>query len=313
VNLLKSPLRRTTAALAGAFIGLAGAVAFAAPASAHYTELTGKTDCLENGGWTVDWTLTPKNAPIDGKIVKVEESAGGTALKNIVEGAKVATGGTITDSQSFGKDVAEVTLSVKVAWIYEKSDEAEAIAAKLPSKGGEWKPGDDKKVIVYKVEATVKAPQDCEQPPNHPPAEQPSPILEQDCDSMTIGLHNPENGEKVVLRLTPSTGEERILVVKPGKDETTTFEGVKPGFTVTVHIKGVKGSETVPYTQPKNCNTGGSAGGGEQNGGGEENGGGGLPVTGAAASSIAGGAAVLLLAGGTMFLLARRRKVKFTA
>jgi hypothetical protein len=312
VNLLKSPLRRTTAALAGAFIGLAGAVAFAAPASAHYTELSGKTDCLENGGWTVDWTLTPKKAPIDGKIVKVEETAGGTALANIVEGAKVPSGGTITDSQSFGKDVTEVTLSVKVVWVYEKSAEAEAIAAKLPNKDGDWKPGDDKKVIVYKVEATVKAPEDCGQPPSQPPAEQPSPILEQDCDSMTIGLHNPENGEKIVLRLTPSVGEERILVAKPGKDTTTTFEGVKPGFTVTVSIKGVEGSETVPYTQPKDCNTGGSAGGGEQNGGGGETGGG-LPVTGAAAGSIAGGAAVLLLAGGTMFLLARRRKVKFTA
>jgi LPXTG-motif cell wall-anchored protein len=313
VNLLKSPLRRTTAALAGAFIGLAGAVAFAAPASAHYTELSGKTACLDDGGWKVDWTLTPKKAPIDGHIVKVEETAGGTDLKNIVKGATVPAGGTITDSQSFGKDVTEATLKVKVIWVYEKSADTEAVVANLPTKGDNWKPGADKNVIRYEVEATVKAPEDCMQPPSQPPAEQPSPILEQDCDSMTIGLHNPENCEKVVLRLTPSVGEERILVAQPGKDTTTTFEGVKPGFTVTVHIKGVKGSETVPYTQPKNCTTGGSAGGGEQNGGGEENGGGGLPVTGAAASSIAGGAAILLIAGGTMFVLARRRKVKFTA
>jgi LPXTG-motif cell wall-anchored protein len=313
VNLLKSPLRRTTAALAGAFIGLAGAVAFAAPASAHYTELSGKTSCLENGGWTVDWTLTPKKAPIDGKIVKVEETAGGTALANIVEGAKVPTGGTITDSQSFGKDVAEVTLKVKVIWVYGKPSAPPDLAAlKLPTKGDESHPdGDKPKVISYTIEQTVKAPEDC----NQPPAEQASQILEQDCDSMTIGLHNPENGEKVVLFLKASTGEERVLVVKPGKDETTTFEGVKPGFTVTVHVKGVKGSETVPYTQPKDCNTGGNTGGnaGGSAGGGEENGGGGLPVTGAAAGSIAGGAAALLIAGGTMFVLARRRKVKFTA
>jgi LPXTG-motif cell wall-anchored protein len=307
VNLLKSPLRRTTAALAGAFIGLAGAVAFAAPASAHYTELTGKTDCLENGGWTVDWTLKPKNAPIDGTIVKVDETAGGSARKNIVEGAKVPTGGTITDSQSFGTDVAEVTLKVKVIWVYEKAADTEAVAADLPTKGDNWKPGEDKKVIRYEVEATVKAPTDCPPPPSQPPAEQASPILHQDCDSMTIGLHNPAKGEKVVLHLKPSKGAERTLVAKPGTDSTTTFEHLSPGFTVTVSIEGVKGSEKVPYTQPKDCNTGGSAGGGE------ENGGGGLPVTGAAASSIAGGAAVLLLAGGTMFVLARRRKVKFTA
>jgi LPXTG-motif cell wall-anchored protein len=301
VNLLKSPLRRTTAALAGAFIGLAGAVAFAAPASAHYTELAGKTDCLENGGWTVDWTLTPKKAPIDGKIVKVEETSGGSDLKNIVAGAKVATGGTITDSQSFGKDTTEVTLSVKVIWVYEKSAEADAIAANLPTKGGDWKPGDDKKVIVYKVEATVKAPEDCPQPPSHPPAPgTPKPILEVTCDTMTIGVFNPPDGEKVVLHLKTSKGEERTLVVVPGEKGTETFSAT-PGFTITVTAEGVEGSETVPYEQPKDCETGGGAGGG------------GLPVTGAAAGSIAGGAAVLLIAGGTLFFLARRRKVKFTA
>jgi hypothetical protein len=306
VNLLKSPLRRTTAALAGVFIGLAGAVAFAAPASAHYTELSGKTDCLQNGGWKVDWTLAPRNALIDGKIVKVEETAGGTALKNIVEGAKVATGGTITDSQSFGKDVAEVTLSVKVVWVYGKPmAPPDLAAADLPAKGDDnWHPGGDKpKVIKYTIETTVKAPENCPQP-TKPPAEAASPILEQDCDSMTIGLHNPIKGEEIILHLTPSKGAERTLVAVPGKNTTTTFEGVTPGFSVKIRYEGEEGGETVLYRQPKDCDTGGSAGGGDT---------GGLPVTGAAAGTIAGGAAVLLLAGGSMFLIGRRRKVKFTA
>ena len=113
MNLLKSRLRRTTAALAGPFIGLAGAVAFAAPASAHESELTGETSCLEDGGWTVDWTLTTKYAHIDGTIKKVEEAPDGTAdLKNIKVGATVPLGESITDSQTFGKDVAEVKLAV---------------------------------------------------------------------------------------------------------------------------------------------------------------------------------------------------------
>jgi LPXTG-motif cell wall-anchored protein len=307
VNLLKSPLRRTTAALAGAFIGLAGAVAFAAPASAHYTELSGKTDCLQNGGWKVYWTLAPKNAPIDGKIVKVEETPGGTPLENIVEGVPVASGGTIADMQSFGKDVAEVTLSVKVIWVYGKTiAPPDLAAANLPAKGdeGHSHPGGDKpKVITYTISTTVKAPENCPQP-TQPPAEAASPILEQDCDSMTIGLHNPVKGEEITLHLTPSTGAERTLVAKPGKDTTTTFEGVTPGFSVKIRYEGEEGGETVLYRQPKDCDTGGSAGGGDT---------GGLPVTGAAAGTIAGGAAVLLLAGGSMFVLARRRKVKFTA
>ena len=312
MNLLKSPLRRTTAALAGAFIGLAGAVVFAAPASAHHQdhpELTGETSCLEDGGWKVDWTLASNHAPIDGKIVKVEETPGGTDLKNIVKDAQVPSDGTITDSQTFGKDVAEVTLSVKIVWVFEKSDKADAAAASLPTKSPDSKPGDDnggwkpgdKNVIVAKVEATVKAPEDCEQPGEMPMPGDAKPIFEVTCDTMTIGLDNPADSIELTLRFKTSKGEERVLVIKPGEKKAATFSAT-PGFTVklTVEAEGMKDSVTIPFVQPEGCAATGGAGGG-------------LPVTGAAAGSIAGGAAVLLIAGGTMFFLARRRKVKFTA
>jgi LPXTG-motif cell wall-anchored protein len=200
-----------------------------------------------------------------------------------------------------------VTLSVTVEWVYGKPiAPPDLAAANIPAKGdeGHSHPGKDKpRVITYPISKTVKAPENCPQP-TQPPAEAASPILDQDCDSMTIGLHNPVKGEEIVLHLTPSTGAERTLVAKPGKDTTTTFEGVKPGFSVKIRYEGEEGGETVLYRQPKDCDTGGTAGGGDT---------GGLPVTGAAAGTIAGGAAVLLLAGGSMFVLARRRKVKFTA
>jgi len=58
VNLLKSPLRRTTAVLAGAFIGLVGAAAAAAPASAHAPVVSGNTTCADkDGNWTIDWSV----------------------------------------------------------------------------------------------------------------------------------------------------------------------------------------------------------------------------------------------------------------
>jgi hypothetical protein len=88
--------------------------------------------------------------------------------------------------------------------VYEKSADTDAIAANLPAKGDNWKPGGDKNVIRYEVKAMVTAPEGCGQPPSQPPAEAPSQILEQDCDSMTIGLHNPENGEEIVLHLKPA-------------------------------------------------------------------------------------------------------------
>lgn len=58
MNLLKTPLRRATAVVAGSFIGLAGAVALAAPASAHYPSASGSTPCVsKDGSWTVDWSI----------------------------------------------------------------------------------------------------------------------------------------------------------------------------------------------------------------------------------------------------------------
>ncbi|MFI5931342.1 LPXTG cell wall anchor domain-containing protein [Actinoplanes sp. NPDC051494] len=55
MNLFKSPLRRTTALAAGAFIGLAGAFAVTGPASAHAPEVKGSTSCIADGKWTVNW------------------------------------------------------------------------------------------------------------------------------------------------------------------------------------------------------------------------------------------------------------------
>jgi LPXTG-motif cell wall-anchored protein len=57
--LLKSMLRRTAIVLAGAVIGLGGAAAIAAPASAHTAAITGSSICNpETGKHDVTWTLT---------------------------------------------------------------------------------------------------------------------------------------------------------------------------------------------------------------------------------------------------------------
>jgi len=297
VNLLKSPLRRTSAVLAGALIGLTGAFAFAGTASAHTTDLQGTAACTDTG-WKVDWVLNTHKAPKAGEIDVVEENPSGSDLTEFVVGHAVAQNGSVSETQTFGKDVSEVALKVTVVW---------KDGYKI-DQGGEYG-----HPFRSTSSTTVKAPEGCQYPspsPSPSPSESTppiptpgdaKPILEQTCDTITIGLDNPSDGVEVKIDYKTSKGETRTTTVKPGEKKAEKFSA-KPGFTVTVTLSA-KGEDsetvTIPYTQPDNCSGGG--------------GGGGLPVTGAAAGTIAGGAALLLILGGVLFVVSRRRKVKFTA
>jgi len=151
----------------------------------------------------------------------------------------------------------------------------------------------------------VHKPEACgDETPTQPPAEtpEPTPIVAADCDTLTLGLDNPKDGEDVTLTFKTSKGETRELEVKAGQKKTTKFSASE-GFFVEVGAEGVEETTKVEYKQPEGCESGG--------GGGDE--GPSLPVTGAAAGSIAGGAAALLIAGVVLFFVARRRKVRFTA
>jgi hypothetical protein len=296
VNLLKSPLRRTTAVLAGAFLGLAGAVALVSPASAHNAVISGTPNCVTEGGWKIDWSLTGLNAPEDGTIVADSYflTPGGSALTKLVANGKVPTNQKLDETQTFPVSVKQVELHFTIEW----NDKAGNDKAKSHGNNG------NNGHYSYKVTKTVDQPADCK-PPVTPPVDtppatpgEPTPTLDQDCTSITIGLDNPKNGEDITLHFKTSKGEERTTVIKPGEKKSEKFSAT-PGFTVTVSAKGLdNGSETIAYEQPEGC---------------DNTSGGGLPVTGAAAGGIAGGAALLLVAGGGLVLMARRRKLKFTA
>jgi hypothetical protein len=291
VNLLKSRFRRTTAIVAGAVLGLGGALALVSPASAHTGELTSKSDCTDTG-WKTTWSLkTWATNGKDGVFSQVTEKGTGSALKVFVEGGKVTGDGTFTDEQTFGKDVASAELKFHITWqdgnnTYHKDVYADAKPEKqcdypTPTPTPTVKP-------TPTPTATTTAPGE------------PTPILEEDCTTITIGASNPAEGKEISLKFETSKGETRTTVIKPGETKTEKFSAV-PGFTVKVTPTGIPGAkaETVAYEKPDNCDTSGS--------------GGGLPVTGAAAGTIAGGAALLLAIGAVMFVVSRRRKVKFTA
>jgi hypothetical protein len=290
VNLLKSPLRRTTAIVAGALIGMAGVVAFAGPASAHYGGIQGTAHCATDGSsWTVDWVLQTENTNgKTGTLSNVQSTQGTAPLTVIVNGAEVAPNGSLSETQHFSLDTKDAQLSAHVAWPDRAKADLNSPRVSVPE-GCHPTP-----------------PPTTPTPPTTPPTTEapapgaPTPILTQDCTTMTIGLSNPKEGKTITLDFETKKGEKRHDVIAPGETKTEKFSAT-PGFWVKVTPTGIEGGtpETINYEQPPGCDTAGS--------------GGGLPVTGAAAGSIAGGAAVLLVAGGVLFMVARRRKVRFTA
>jgi LPXTG-motif cell wall-anchored protein len=283
VNLLKSPLRRTTAVLAGAVIGLAGVVATAAPAMATHPTVKGTADCVTDEGWTAEWTVTNK-WPNDGEVTEVEilsPRKDTTLTGDIAVGAEVKQGQDfkLVGKQSLPADARQARIKVTVKFDngHEQSDTG--------------------RVARPEEKCEPETPPTEPEEPETPAA--PTPIVDADCTTLTIGLDNPEDGEDITLVMKTSKGETRELEVPAGQKETTKFSATE-GFSVEVSAKGVEGSSTVEYEQPEDC-AGTGGGSGE------------LPLTGAAAGSIAGGAGLLLAVGGVLFFLARRRKVKFTA
>jgi LPXTG-motif cell wall-anchored protein len=275
LNLLKSRFRRTTAIVAGAFIGLTGAFAFVSPALATHPTVNGSSDCVSDKGWTVDWTLT-NEWPYDGTITKVEvlEPENRVLTGDIKVDAAVQQGADfkLTGKQQLSPDATEAKIKVTVRFTNEHEGDQVGLV-KRPEKK-------------------------CETPP--PTPGKPTPLLEEDCTTISIGLDNPADGREVTLKFETSKGEVRTTVVKPGEKKFEKFSAV-PGFTVKVTPTGIDGAgpETIEYKKPADCDTAGN--------------GGGLPVTGAAAGTIAGGAGLLLAIGAVLFVVSRRRKVKFTA
>jgi len=297
------PLHRTATVVAGALIGLAGAVAAAAPASAHTAELTAASQCTDSG-WKATWNLTTSdtddhegvlsNVKVTIAHTQVPPGSGGPPrLARLTDGAEVAGDTTVSDTLTLYRDATSATLTLTVT----------------------WQVGDD--THTKTLQAQADAPTNCTRPPEPEPS---SFSASFDCTTMTIKLVNPASArEEVALRLTTSEGDERTLVARPGETKSETFSATT-GFTVDVtsdsgpQPPGGAKPYTIAYQQPANCSTedgGAAAGDGSAGGGAGSRAGGGLPVTGAAAGAVAGIAAALLTIGVVLLAVARRRRVRF--
>ncbi len=326
MNLLKSPLRRTTAAVAGALIGLTGAVAFASPAAAHHPIVSAGPRCqFDDGTWQVTWHVLNSEGDVPGKILELVLEPN-VPIEGIAVGTEfpVRSGGVIKGTQKLGADVESSTVKLKGEWVRDghtitndgfhpdavgtidkpkkKCDETPASPSPSPSSPSPSPSESPSASPSVPPSASPSTSPSASPSPSAPVDEagEPTPIIEGDCTTMTIGLDNPDDGVDITLKLETSKGETRTLEIAPGERKAEKFSATE-GFEVkiTATIEGESFTETVAFEQPEDCAAGG--GGGE------------LALTGAAAGSIAGGAAALLAIGGVLFFVARRRKVKFTA
>jgi len=303
---LRIPFHRTATVVAGALIGLAGAVVAAAPASAHTGELTAASECTDTR-WKATWNLTTSdtddhdgvlsNVKVDVAYTEMPSHVGGSPkLAKLTDGATVTGDTTVSDTLALSSATTSATLTLTVTWTV----------------------GDGTHTTTLHAQAT--APTNCKWPPKAEPSRLSASF---DCTTMTVELVNPASAtDEVALRLKTSEVEERTLVAKPGETKSETFSA-NVGFTVAVtsdsgpQPPGGAKPHTIAYEQPDNCSTedgGEAAGDGTADGGPAGSGdGGSLPVTGAAAAAVAGIAAALLTIGMVLFAVARRRRVKFTA
>lgn len=305
-------LRRAAALAAGALIGLAGVATVAGPAMAHHPEPSGSYCAAADGKVTVNWSVISSETDISGHITKLESTVPGAITGDLAVGAelKKASEGPLTGTQTYTFDgpVPELKLTVAAHWERgDKTYDGERTVVATPSR--ECGPANPPSPTP-----TAPSPSATPEPTKSPevtpspsmpgpsgspstPAEPEEPVfqLEQTCDKMTFIVENPVKGIPFTATMTTEKGVTKKLVSQPGKTTSVSFDAYK-GLKVTVKYDVAEESETIPYTQPKDCSGQG----------------GGLPVTGPAAGAIAGGAAVLLAAGAVLFVIARRRRVRFT-
>jgi LPXTG-motif cell wall-anchored protein len=347
VNRSKPSLRRSLAILGAMFVGLAAAVSFAAPASAHDANLSGDYKCLPSGHWQVTWTLISGKTDHPANLDEVDYQPDNPDAKNIKAGATLAPGVALTEVLLLPGDTKTASLSVKLTF---GKDEHRTAEASLELTGACKKEESDHQKPSVSFESNCDGSVDVTlDNPTHHPVTFTLKVEGSRLDDIEV-----DAGETEVDHIE---GAPSQIEVTWGRDGRFTAEGgfAQPDGCATVaaeftcdslilHIenpkeqkpievlfktsKGDAGSIVVAPGKSANRTFEASEGftvfvysdalGEDQftweqpdNCGGAA-GGGGLPKTGPGSAAIAGGAGVLLAVGLTMFLFARRR-IKFTA
>ncbi len=101
------------AMLAGAFAALIGA----APASAHFSGVTGTAVCdNDTGEWVVTWTVEVHRTNLPGTLTKVELTPAGSTVTNIQVGATIPNPGSLVGVQRVPNSESVADIVIRAAW-----------------------------------------------------------------------------------------------------------------------------------------------------------------------------------------------------
>lgn len=205
----KLSLRRPLAVLGAAVVGLFAAVAVAAPASAHHSEVKVKSECVA-GEWVVTWTVN-SYAPGDVKNYKLIDVKAKTFVGTVDSVASI-TGIAVTEGDSYPYKVGEPLVATQHL-------PGTTAKASLEVKA-KWENGfveDGAKGAFIQLSGT------CEKDEVPPPATaKPTATVVADCDgNVAVKLKNAEDATAPAkFTVTGTDGFKETATVAPGKDDT---------------------------------------------------------------------------------------------
>ncbi|PYC75262.1 cell wall anchor protein [Micromonospora arborensis] len=257
MNLPKSPLRRIAAIAAGALIGLTGVGVMASPASAHYSEPSGKAVCdTTTGEWVVTWTVQSK-AHYSSKffgLKTVRLTPAGTTVTNIEVSERgkypYDVNTPITGEQRVPGSATQATLAVQAKWDDRYSEDK-------PTKGKVTFGGTCTKDTppASPTPTPTASPTPTPSPTVTPPAAVtvPTASFASDCEgAVTVTLANGADATTDAKLTVKATGFSETYTVKPGASKSDIVVPAKAGAITVSEGDKVVGT---PYTwaTPEDC------------------------------------------------------------
>ncbi|MEV4630141.1 cell wall anchor protein [Micromonospora sp. NPDC049523] len=248
----KLSFRRPLAVLGATFVGLAAAVAVAAPASAHISVPSGSAVCdTKTGEWVVTWKVestlhfnsdtfklhyirtTPKDAPIDG----------------IVRNKDYPVDAPIVGTQRVPGTTTKAELDVKATW-------SDGFREQDLREGNVTLEGTcDKDTPEPTPSASPTPTPTPTTTPTTPPAKVSSPNASTSsaCDgTVAVTLSNGEDATADAVLRVKATGFDKTYTLKPGTSKDDIVVPANAGeIKITEGDKQV--GETITWAEPENC------------------------------------------------------------
>ncbi|WP_018218925.1 hypothetical protein [Salinispora vitiensis] len=238
MNRLHALFRRASAVAAGTLLGLTGVAIFAAPASAHHSEVTGKAKCdVATGEWIVDWSIK-SYAPKDVKKYKLVEVVAKTYVGGKATEVTIPEF-TVTDGDTYPHLVKDaLTASLRV--------DSDVTMASLAIRA-EWDNGlieDRVRTAKVKFCGTCEAPKPKPTPTNPEPptptVPNPSASIQSDCEGIAHVTLNNADDATAPAKFTVEGGDDFVENVSVQPGESTSVEvPAEQATTIKVTAKGV--------------------------------------------------------------------------